>query len=1344
MWFGTQDGLNRFDGYKFRIFRNHLNDNGSLSRALVYGLNQDNRGNVWIGTIQGASVYDLTTERFTSVQYRDHSQDSLQVLKDVIRVLGTDSRNNVFLGAENLGLLYCKDESTNAIRIPFSSSDSGKRTSISIQAIKEGPGNKLWVFVQNEGLFLLDYSVMMLKKVNSTVRYIRSLEIDGDKIWIGTPGGVYLYDPLINQYQKLRYNTADAENTDDVMCLSLDSSHNLWIGTNGAGIKIWNPVQKRLEQLTAGDSKYSLSSGVVFDIFFDEQGRNWIGTQKGGIDIVDPKRKRFQNISHDPGITNGLKGNSITSFWESANGNLWIGTDDAGINLWDRKNQQFVNFPIFSNQQKPSISAPITTIHKGEGNDVWIGTWTDGIKRLNAVDHHIKGYKCINPTTNFENPVINFFYEDRKGTLWASALRQGNRYAALYYYNKTSDRFDAFDTNLSDIFILTEDTKGDLWGGNLTQLVQIDRINKQHKYYYLGFTVRVIHEDAKGRLWVGTEGGGLVLFDPKSGKSITRYTTDNGLSNNVVLALLEDKDGNLWMSTLNGLSKFNPETSKFKNYYHSDGLQSNQFNHGAAVQLRTGELAFGGIKGFNIFRPEAITAINEAPPVAMTSIKINNKPIDFSSENVLKGNDEIVKLVVPYNQAVLSFEFAALEYSAPEKISYAYYLEGWDRSWNYTGNLRTANYTHLTEGSYIFRVKSSNAEGEWKGKEVIVNITILPPWFRTWWAFVLYVAIAGSIIYLLWRYRIRQARLKYEVAIAKVNVEKEKIEKEKHQAEYEKEKAVHEADRVINEKEKEINQRRVDFFTNITHEFRTPLTLIINPARDLLRNSNDGAKNTELAIIYRNAKRMLSLVDQLLFFRKADIGIEKVRPVKLNFYTFCQEVYLCFVQQAKSREIRYDFICDNPHLELYVDREKMEIVLYNLLSNAIKYAPNGGTVEFMILEEDEKISITITDNGSGIPTEIGDKLFEKFYKAESHGAQSKPGFGIGLYLVKQFAQAHSGEISYESDFGKGSTFTLTLLKGNKHFDTADLILVDKSEPAFLHEINESDDIITANTAETSVDNRIPPIISSKPIMLVVDDDDDIRQYIAGIFKDQFIVHEANNGIEGFKSVKRFVPDIIISDIKMENGDGIDFCKQVKLDPSYGHIPVILLTGTHSSELKLEGVEGGADDYITKPFEKELLIARVSNLQKNKENLQKFFFNEITLNRNDLKISEEYKEFLERCITIVEAHLEDDEFSIVQLAAEMGRSYSSVYKKIKMISGQSLKGFVRYIRLRKAAELFINSNLNVGEVAFQVGIYDARYFREEFTKLFGLKPSAYIKKYRKSFQSQYNINPDGSQ
>jgi signal transduction histidine kinase/ligand-binding sensor domain-containing protein/DNA-binding response OmpR family regulator len=1305
MWFGTFDGLNRYDGYSIKVFRNEVNDSNSLINPFIYVLSEDHEGRLWIGTRGGLSIYNSLTDKF--IHLSRANGDQVGLVYDVIKAIATDSQHNVFVGAENTGLLFCKNSGSTARNIPLNGA-----LSFGVQVIKTGPANKVWVFVQNEGLCFFDYTTNTLKLVDSTVRSASSLEIEGNDIWIGTAQGLYRFNTLSLTCSKVREIKLSSER---ITSLIVDKDQSLWIGSVD-GITIWRRASGKVEYLEAGDSKYSLSSRDIYTIYRDRDDRKWIGTQKGGVNILDPGKSRFQLIAHDAGIAGGFTGNSVSTFYEANDNSLWIGTDDAGVNTWDRKLNRFGRLHHKPGDERSLPSNVVTDIEYDELSDrIWISTFTSGLFRVESPQRGGKRYRCINPVSGLENPVVYVLYQDNHKTLWATTLRQGNRYGALYYYNRTGDRFDAFDTGLSDLFTINEDRQGNFWGGNLHQLIKIDRVNKQHRFFSIGYAVRAVYEDKKGNFWIATEGGGLLLFDRIQYRIAARYTTEQGLNNNSILCILEDESGNLWMSTLNGLSKFDPAQKSFTNFYYNDGLQSNQFNYNAALALRSGEFVFGGIKGFNLFRPLQIGGPAAAQPIVVTAIRVNNTAINANSSYVTKVSEGLIRqLKIPYDDAALSFDFAALEYSVPEKINYAYYLEGWDRHWSPAGHLRTANYTHLPEGMYTFRVRNSNAAGEWGKGEIAIKIIILPPWYRTWWAYLLYAISAGALIYISWLYRLRQTRLKYEIALANVSIEKEK----------------------------ELNRKRLDFFTGVAHEFRTPLTLIINPVKDLLQK--DREKNNELAIVYRNARRLLSLVDQLLFFRKADEGMDQVKPARLKFCQLCREVYLCFVQQAKSRNIQYDFTCDIPELEMYVDGEKMEIVLFNLLSNAIKYTPDNGSISFTITDAGHMVKITVTDSGVGIPADVGEKLFNKFYKVDHGGAQSKPGFGIGLYLVKQFVDAHQGQVMYTSTLGKGTTFSVFIKKGKEHFEP-DIIADEKTiEQVFIDEPHDIAYDPVTKEADSKKFDPLQPIVSSRQTMLVVDDDAEIRRYVAGIFKDQFTIYEADSGRKGLKLAEKYFPDIVISDIKMEEGDGIALCREIKNSPTLSHIPVILLTGSQSSDVRLESVEGGADDYITKPFEKELLMARVLNLQKTRTNLQKYFFNEITLHQHDLKISEEYKEFLERCITIVEAHLDDEEFTVAKLAAEMGKSYSSVYKKVRTISGKSLKEFIRFIRLRKAAELFINSNYNVSEVAFQVGMYDAKFFREQFNKLFGMNPSEYLKKYRKPFQGQYTINPKTEQ
>ncbi|HTE12746.1 MAG TPA: ATP-binding protein, partial [Chitinophagaceae bacterium] len=673
---------------------------------------------------------------------------------------------------------------------------------------------------------------------------------------------------------------------------------------------------------------------------------------------------------------------------------------------------------------------------------------------------------------------------------------------------------------------------------SLTNIIRIDKKNKDNQSYFIGNTVRGLFRDKPDELWVATEGGGLILFDPLKNEIVKRYTTDDGLCNNSITAIIDDEQGNLWLSSYNGLSCFNRQRRSFANFSKYDGLQSNQFNFNAAIRLNTGELAFGGIKGFNIFYPSAILPSLTKGKLYLTTINVNGADVNVSNLFAVKSDSEqITQLRVPYNHAVFKFEFSSPEFSTPDKIQYVYFMEGWDKNWNHAGKDRTALYTHLDEGSYTFKIRATAANGAWSANEVSLKIRVLPPWFRSWWAYIVYALIITGTMYAFYYYRVRQRKLTYETSVARLNAEREKSEREKKQAELDKELAEHnkdkaehalvlaekETDRVRLEKENEINERRNAFFTNISHEFRTPLTLIINPVKDLLQNEKSAVQtgDKELNIVYRNARRMLSLVDQLLLFRKAESGLDTLRITKLNFYDLCNEVYLCFIQQAKAKHIDYSFDCNNTLLEVYGDREKIEIVLYNLISNALKYTPVNGRITFSVAERESEISINVSDTGAGIAAETGDKLFEKFYQSDGSDTRPKPGFGIGLYLVKHFTDQHHGHISYQSELGRGTSFSLTVLKGKEHFGDLLVHEEDTGAAVFLNELAVAEETGIEKQTEAG---RLNEIITTKQSMLVTDDDEQMRNYIVSIFADRFIMHEAANGAEGLQKAKEHFPD----------------------------------------------------------------------------------------------------------------------------------------------------------------------------------------------------------------------------
>ncbi|PZR27789.1 MAG: hybrid sensor histidine kinase/response regulator [Citrobacter freundii] len=1359
MWFGTYDGLNRYDGYEFKIFRNNFKNNSSLINNWINAISEDAKGNLWIGTRQGGCIYQSLSNSFSALHFVTPTKKKLQ-LNSVIRAIEADGKGNMFVGSTGEGFLFFPKGETTGYRIPL---DDDPQANYDVTAIKVANNNSVWLFVANRGLYLYEYKTNKIKLINATLRSANCIDATNGFLWMGTNEGLFRYNAGSNSFDKVYNEASNKLDYNTVSGLTADEKNNeIWIATNGGGVVVLNTVTDQTKVLRSTKEPNSLSSNATVSIWIDDQSRKWIATLRGGVNVIDPTKERFQNIVSSSTTSNTLISNYILSFYEAPDNDLWIGTDGGGLSVWNRRLNSFTNYRHSSTDVHSLSDNFVTDIQADSENRIWITTYRGGINRFD--NGRFEQYDFVDPSnTSFHlNPIGPNFIEDADKNIWVSAQQYG-----LFRLNRQKKIFELFDDRLKDLYVLREDRNNVLWAGGINQLIQIDRAGKKHQSYFIGKPITTILEDVSGNFWIGTEGGGLILFDRKGGKIITRYTTDEGLCSNTILAILEDPEGNLWMSTFNGLSKFNPRTNVWKNYYQGDGLKSNQFNYRAALKLRSGELVFGSINGFSLFRPESIVATNSNPKILFTDIKVDNASLEGNSLPGIRTDSNRVNFIkIPYNKAILSFEFAALEYSAPGKIQYAYYLQGWDRDWNYAGNTRKAVYSHISEGSYTFKVKHTNAEGAWSNDELSITIVVLPPWYRSWWAYLLYAMTIGAAIYYYLRYRSRQTKLRYEVRIARLNEENERAEKERSIAELAKEKAEKEKglvelavekaelekeraerekaeverenERILNEKERERHEKKISFFTNISHEFRTPLTLIINPVKELLqKKAGEKSDRDELNVVYRNARRMLSLVDQLLLFRKTESGLDQVKPSRLNLHDLAYEVYLCFVQQAKTQHIMYIFDCANEHIEIYADREKLEIILYNLLSNALKYTSPGGCVRLSIEERDGNADIIVADNGAGISPETGEKIFDKFYKAERKKNDSKAGFGIGLYLVKHFTEQHKGSISYTSEEGAGTAFTVRLKKGKQHFDEGIIVSETVAAPQLLEAMKDEPASDEINTGEAP----LTELVSEKKSILIVDDDESIRQYLARLLKETHLVYQAEDGETGLEMAKKYLPDLIISDIHMKEMSGIDLCNAVKENDQLSHVPVILLTGTTSDELRLKGVEGGADDYIVKPFDSQLLVARVVTVLRNRNIVQKYFYNEITLNKNDFKVSVEYKEFVDKCIAIVEKHLSDKNFNVQTLLTEMRMSHSNLLRKVKLVSGQPVNAFIRSIRLRKAAELFINTDYSIKETAYTVGIRDIKYFREQFNKLFGMNPSDYIKRYRKVYGQRYTIDKD---
>ncbi len=1296
VWVGTYDGLNRYDGYDFLVYRNQPHDSTTLINNRIVSIYE--KGNdLWIGTKGGLSVYNYSTGIFENGFFLDNPTSHPERIDHSINHIAGHN-DTVFVATGGKGLMYKTSKAPFTKRIPLSK--EGERVwDYHAQAIEFDISGNVWVFVQGHGVCSLNRGKNQLELRSDITESANSMVFDAhNNLWIGTDSGLLMYSPDDGDHRIFPRNLTRHKVTD---LLYLKEQEEIWLATDGNGVVIYQILNDTFSHLKEGNERTDLTSNSVYALFQDHLGKKWIGTLRGGINVVEDKNIQFRTVAKDSRKDNDLVSNFILSFSEYGEEKVWIGTDGGGVSLWDIKNNIFTNF-THSPSDPTSLPNNFVTAILEDEDEVWFGTYGGGVSKYNEATGEFEPYPLYNEKTGFYQDNVWVLFRDSNKRVWA-ATSDGE---GLYQYNALLDKFEFVDAGISGIISMAEDEEGNIWVGTFDKLVKIDLEAYRHLSFDIGYPVRDIELLGDRRMVLGTEGSGLIEFHAEEG--VKRVLTEKeGLPNNSVLNILKDNKGLYWLSTYNGIAKWDINTDVIVNYFHSDGLQSNQFNYNAALKLSSGELMFGGINGFNIITPNSSNIYRSHPQLLVTHININNVPIEKTGVTAFSQN----KLELPYEKSMLTIDFVALEFSRPDKIFYAYYLEGWDRDWHYVGNARVANYSKLDEGDYIFKIKSTNAEGEWSEEAALLAVTILPPWYRTTWAYAFYLITSILALYGISVYQRRQARLKYQVRLSKE----------------------------MAEKEKELNEKKLSFFTNISHEFRSPLTMIINPLKDVIYGAKQELDQGEIEVVYRNSRRLLSLIDQLLLFRKTESEIGELKIVKVDLVPLSKEVFSCFVHHAKSRGISYTWTTSERECMVYADRQKIEISLFNLISNALKFTgKDNGKVEVCLEKKNGEVVLSVSDNGNGIAEMERERIFELFYQSESARSSQSDGFGIGLYLVHKFIRAHSGKITGANNAWGGATFNICLPQGKQHLKGM-LVHEELHEHAvFLEELINGVEVAEEQLEPELTEPVLGDLVEDSNVILVVDDNLQIRKYIGSIFSGLYKVVEASDAEEALEFLKKQQPDLILSDVVMGETNGVEFCKLIKSDDHWKHIPVVLLTGSTSEEIKLKGIEVGADDYITKPFDREYLLARVKGILKHKDTIKDHLFNTAIQKPTNLKLSEEDKRFVEGIVSVIESYLEDRDFNIKVLAQDIGMSHSILYRKIKQLTGKSLNELIRFIRLRKVAGLLINSDMQINEAAFAAGFSDLKYFRKQFQQVYSMNPSEFQKKYKSALVSKHFI------
>ena len=1294
LWLGTRDGLNRYDGARFKHYRHDAANPRSLASNDVRAIYCDPSGNaIWIGTPDGVSRYDPDADTFSNYL---HSGDNTSPSATSVRCIFRDSKKRLWLGTDKGIVRY--DSERDTFLLGAAAGLGGVNT------LFEDRRGILWAGT-DVGLGRVVYTkkgeVAIAPVLHPGARSFpmadyqikACIEDAAGNLWIGTEqGGLYYWDRGAQRLRSFRYDAGSSGSlsNDRVRSLTFGPDSSLWVGTF-LGLNRYHGQRRSFQRFLSDDAaENGLSNSSIRTIFFDRSGGMWVGTYHGGISYSAPGLSRFQNYTHLP-KRNSISSNIVSSFAEDDRGNLWIGTEGGGLNYWDRERQAFSTYPVQGGDAKPGIAGYNVKALLKDGQRLWVGFFQVGLYAFDLQSKTFRHYEVSESETQTELNHSNVYSLLKAGgRLWIATYGGGlnvldlSRQKFYYYHHAPSDPH-SLSSDLTRV--LYQDRRGQVWLGTEKGLNRVftdsaTGLPQRFQRYLPGVQVYSILEDVKGRFWVGTFSHGLFMLDPRTGRS-TRFTEADGLPGHTIFGILADSSGKLWLSTNNGLSNMDPERRTFTNYHYSNGLKNIEFNFNGYYKTQAGEMLFGGMNGFTVFQPSDFSPNPVAPSVVLSELKMFEQEVRANDKTRLLSTalNNAERITFRYNEAVFAIGFAALDYLNPGSNQYAYKLEGLDKDWNYRVGQAEARYTIQRPGLYRFRLRAGNSDGVWNPRERVLEIKVLPPPWRSTPAYIGYIflalfAIVGIFNFLQMRHRLQIEHLS-------------KLQQEA------------------------LNEMKLRFFTNITHEFRTPLTLILGPLDDLIRTHPEGELQKPLQSIRRNAQRLLNLVNQVLTFRKLESDYEHLAVVRGDLVALLRDVCQSFDESARLRNIRLRFVSVENSLIAWFDRDKLEKVAFNLLSNAFKFTPDHGEIELSVYQNSHSAFFQIKDNGIGIKAEWHEEIFRRFNERLSVPYAPVQSSGIGLAMCRQLIALHHGSIRVESAEHQGAVFIVELPLGHAHFKEEELTggEIPVTAPAF-HPI----------PAEAAATGKLLP--AHAPTLLLVEDNPEILAYVQGFFQASYRVLTAADGKAALQVARKQQPDLIISDIMMPEMDGIAFCRTLKTEIPTSHIPVILLTANSADPVLISGLENGADDYITKPFNPEELRLRVRNLLQSRKQFREKFARVLHLEPSEITVTSADEDFLRRALAIVEKHIANPDFDVEQFARELVVSRPVLFAKLKALTDQTPNNFVKTIRLKRAAQLLSQGKLPIAEVGFQTGFPDARYFRKAFQKQFGCSPSEY--------------------
>lgn len=1332
MWFAFSTGITRYDGYEVKHFDDFLPDSSAInSYKYCNTFYEDRKGNIWIGTLMNGLVkYDYCNDNFT--YYNQDPSEPNCIGFNTVGCIAEGDSGALWLGSGNSGLIKFHPESGRSEEYnPGEKFDKkGVNTIVSIlidsrENFWVGTKNGIFIFKPDSGSFTPVYTNPEIPENQNIIKDIVE-DVSGD-LWFATDWGVFRYNPDSKNWKQ--YITSNPSKPDDFAGIHVTdiqevikgSIHQMWI-TTSSGLAVYDYDSGRLEHFkNVKDDPESPVSGQATDIFFDDQGLLWISTD--GVNIIDPFQNPFyyQSIYSYPDSINEIEAWCIS---ETRDSMLWVGSFEDGMYIYDKNLR-------FTGNYKPTKSKTfgseniqnnrISLIYEDSTGRIWIGNGGEGLSIFDRNNKTFESVALSTPSGPQKVFYANKILEDSFGILWLATSK------GLFWtkspWEKNQLIIPVSNTLLagSSVQDILEDSRHRLWFSTVNSGIlclphnERERLNVR-KYFHENYNRGLFpnrnavdfYEDPSGNIWMRSETG-LFKFDENS-DTILSDTHFNNLHNNEIFVVTGDSSGNLWFITQDGLLKYNPADSSshcLQKIGQSEGLYYDRIVYSEFCKSRTGNFFIGGkgphSNGFCWFKPNNIQGHNRnTPEIVITDFKINNKSVIPVSSLTIKRR---IKLY--YNQNFFSFEFASLDYRNPQKNQHAYMLEGLDDDWILSGSRRFANYTGVPPGTYTFRVKGSNNDGYWNEKGISIPVIIKPPPWKTWWAYTIYIIVLLGIGY-TWRiYDLKRQHLKHSLEIEKVE----------------------------GEKLKELDQMKSRFFANISHEFRTPLTLILAPLDQLKEKISNRELKQDLTVIQRNARRLQQLINQLLSLSRLESGKMRLQVREENIVFLVRGYVHSFESLAKQKEIELNFSSDEEEIILYADRDKLEKILYNLLSNAFKFTENGGRIKVEIFTRILKefnnpwVELIISDTGKGIPENKLVHIFDRFYQADDSYTKDQEGSGIGLALVKELVDLHHARISVQSTVGRGTRFILQF-NTDKSIFKAEEINVDIQPDRHTFSDKEPIEQFTESLkkGKAIIQNSDKPT-DTKPFLLIVEDNDDLRAYIRSQLGPDYRISEAEDGKQGYEKAVDKIPDLIISDVMMPVMDGYELCRKIKQDGRTSHIPVILLTAKAAMEDKLEGLETGADDFLTKPFDLQELEVRIRNLIKQRKKLQSFYVNHIyagddrpLFEISDEMISANDKKFLKKAVETVEKYISDEDFTTEIFSHEMAISRVQLHRKLNALTGKSATAFVRMVRLYHAAQLLRKGTANVTQAAYESGFSNLSWFAKCFQEQFGKNPS----------------------